>query len=114
MGTQFLVVGDDAAAAVADLAVVRGLRISPSAAPSTEPHKALDPETVTALVTGVVGSAASVAQLVLDWRRRQRSAASAVEGVLIERDGYRVSLDEIGVDELTRLLRGLGDQDGPT
>jgi len=104
VGTQILVVGADAMDALDDLAAVPGLTITRAPSRSVEPHKSLDPETITALVTGVVGSAASVAQLVMDWRARHRSDGSSVEGVVIERDGYRVSLDGIGVDELARLL----------
>lgn len=105
MGTQILVVGADATAALDDLAAVPGLTISRPPIRSAEPHKSLDPETITALVTGIVGSATSVAQLVLDWRARHRSDGSSVEGVVIERDGYRVSLDEIDAHELARLFR---------
>ena len=65
-----------ATAAFDDLAAVTGLTISRPPIRSAEPHKSLDPETITAPVTGIVGSATSVAQLVLDWRARHRSDGS--------------------------------------
>jgi hypothetical protein len=49
----------------------------------------------------------------MDWRARHRSDGSSVEGVVIERDGYRVSLDGIGVDELARLLGKIDPGGGP-
>ncbi len=102
---RLLIEGAGAAEAAEDLMVVPGVAIETVELRSTEAHKNLDAATVVAIITAIVGSAVTVADHIIRWRREHLANRTKVERVVIVWNGRRVNLDKLDAEELARLLR---------